>query len=182
MPIALGTESQPGFDQPLELMKDCHRRIERFIDVLIRVIDETAGGALPDEHRRAIETALAYFAIAAPRHTRDEEDSLFPRMRKSSDPAVAEALERIESLEADHVVATRAHRRVDKIGRRWLENNAISSDEANEMRRTLGELHQAYDRHIRMEDEDIFPLAARVLTDGELEAIGTEMKARRNAG
>lgn len=55
MPMSLGTRSQPGFDRPLELMKDCHRRIERFIDVLIRVVDETAGGPLPDEHRRALE-------------------------------------------------------------------------------------------------------------------------------
>jgi hemerythrin-like domain-containing protein len=147
--------------------------------MLVRVIEETGGGPLPDGHRRALETALDYFATAAPRHTQDEEHSLFPRMRASGEPAAAAAIKRIEALEADHAAASRAHRRVDELGRSWLSRGRLPRDEAEEMRRTLRELEAAYARHIRVEDEDVFPLAERVLAADELAAIGREMEARR---
>ena len=33
MPIAVGARGQPGFDCTLELMSDCNRRTEAFLDV-----------------------------------------------------------------------------------------------------------------------------------------------------
>lgn len=179
MPVTLGTQGQPDFNQPLELLKDCHRRIEHFINVLIRIVDETRGRALPDEHRRALEAALTYFATAAPRHTRDEEDSLFPRMRASNDSELHHAQKRIAALEADHVRATSAHEKVEAIGRTWLDEGELTADMLDDLRKTLLELRQSYQRHIRIEDEDILPLAGRLLSASELAAIGREMRERR---
>ena len=42
MPIPLGTTGQPDFTQPIELMMDCHRRIEHFLGVLQRVVERYA--------------------------------------------------------------------------------------------------------------------------------------------
>ena len=39
MPISIGARPQSGFDDPLGLLSDCHRRIESFLGVLIRVVD-----------------------------------------------------------------------------------------------------------------------------------------------
>jgi hypothetical protein len=36
-----------------------------------------------------------------------------------------------------------------------------------------------YQRHITVEDEELFPAAARVLDDAQLRQIGLEMAARR---
>lgn len=179
MPVQLGDTPQADFHQPLRLMMDCHRRIERFLDVLIRVLDARSDQPLDDEQRRALETALNYFRSAGPQHNQDEEQSLFPRMRASSDPAVARALARVEELERDHETARHAHDRVDELGRQWLAEGRITPPAAAEMHELLTRLRSHYQQHIRTEDEDIFPLASRVLTDHDLAEIGREMKHRR---
>ena len=43
----------------------------------------------------------------------------------------------------------------------------------------LVELHAMYQRHIRVEDEVIFPLAGEALSGNALKAVGREMAERR---
>jgi hemerythrin-like domain-containing protein len=179
VPVQLGTPGQPGFDRPIDLMMDCHRRIEHFLGVLGKVVEARRGGPLDDEHRRAILAALEYFRVAAPRHTEDEEHSLFPRMRGSSDPAVREALERIEALEADHRRAEEGHARVDELGRAWIAEDGLAPERLAELSRLLDELRESYARHIEVEDTLVFPLAERCLNAAELSEVGSEMRRRR---
>ena len=72
MPVSIGA-SENTFANPLGLLSDCHRRIERFLQALLTVATQVAGGSLEAEHRRALEVALKYFHEAG-RNT--------PRMRK----------------------------------------------------------------------------------------------------
>lgn len=181
MPVQIGAGPQADFSQPIDLLMDCHRRIERFLEMLLRVVDDTGGGVLDDEHRRALIMALNYFRSAAPRHTQDEEESLFPRMRQSGDPAATDALARLETLEADHRAQEIDHARVDALGLRWLADGRLPRPEAEELRDVLTRLRGGYQRHIRLEDEEVFPLAARVLSGAALAATGAEMKQRRAA-
>src|ERR1041384_2359243 len=102
MPIQIGQKLSPTFQQPLELLSDCHRSVESFLHVLILVAEQARGGELNAQQREALETALRYFREAAPKHTADEEESLFPRMRELGDKATREALITIQNLEADH--------------------------------------------------------------------------------
>lgn len=179
MPVQIGAKPQASFDQPVELLMDCHRRIERFLAILLRVVDDVRGGALGAEHREALDTALNYFHAAAPRHTEDEERSLFPRMRGSDDAAVRAALAKLDALEADHRAAEVAHARVETLGRRWLADNRLPDPDVAELRRLLTDLSDTYRRHIRVEDEEVFPLAARTLSADQLTAVGREMEHRR---
>jgi HEAT repeat protein len=57
---------------------------------------------LTDDARAALESALRYFRESAPKHTADEEESLFPRLRELQDPAIEKALATLDALEADH--------------------------------------------------------------------------------
>jgi hemerythrin-like domain-containing protein len=43
----------------------------------------------------------------------------------------------------------------------------------------LGELSSLYDRHIKLEEAEIFPLAKSLLSEVEERAIGREMAQRR---
>jgi hemerythrin-like domain-containing protein len=43
----------------------------------------------------------------------------------------------------------------------------------------LEELRTIYERHIAIEDHDVFPLAGQVLNQAEIAALGREMAARR---
>jgi hemerythrin-like domain-containing protein len=160
-------------------MKDCHRRIEQFLQVLLKVVGDTNGGELDRVYRGALETALKYFRSAAPRHTADEEESLFPRMRRSDTPAARTAFAKLDTLEADHRLAEQHHDCVDQIGRRWLAEKQLDADTVQELRKLLLELVESYQRHIRVEEEEVFPLAADLLTSEDLRQVGSEMSQRR---
>ena len=179
MPIQIGQRPARGFDEPLGLLSDCHRRIEHFLHVLATVADEAAGGALSPHDRTALEGALTYFAVAAPKHTADEESSLFPRLRHSTAPEIAATLAALEALERDHDEADAHHAAVERLGRRWVSEGRLQPDEAVALREHLARLRALYERHIAIEDQGVFPAAARVLGDAQLAEIGREMAARR---
>lgn len=179
MPIRIGARPDHGFDEPLGLLSDCHRRIEHFLHVLTVVTERAAGGPLSDAQRIDLNAALNYFAEAAPKHTADEEQSLFPRLRQSKDPAVESALETVERLERDHTAANAHHAAVDTLVRRWLEQNRLDAPHAQELRDRLAALHGIYEEHIGVEDRELFPAAAKLLTDTQIHDIGREMAARR---
>jgi len=172
---------QPGFDQPLGLLSDCHRRIEAFLDMMLRVLDgsQDARNPLAPGEREALEAALRYFDVAAPRHTQDEEESLFPRMRASNDPDAHAALDRMVALEADHRHADAQHAAVKDLCRRWLDVGPLPEPDRQQLADLLRELRHLYTGHIALEDSELFPLAARVLDQRQLKEIGQEMARRR---
>ncbi|MEX2387240.1 MAG: hemerythrin domain-containing protein [Phycisphaeraceae bacterium] len=178
--MTLGQEPLAEFDEPIRVLMDCHRRIEKFLALLLRVADECRGQAMSPEHRDAAEAALRYFARAAPHHTADEEEALFPALRRHAHlPQVAEALRRIDQLEADHDHADAGHTRVNELMQRWLDEGTLSAERLAELRQTLATLHATYVRHIAEEDEVIFPLAAEVLAKEALIEVGRSMATRR---
>jgi hemerythrin-like domain-containing protein len=179
MPIQIGQAPGHDFDEPLGLLSDCHRRIEHFLHVLVAVDAEAAGGPLTAAHGRALEASLRYFAIAAPKHTADEEESLFPRLRDSPDPAAAAAMILVDRLERDHHEADVHHSAVAMLVQRWLAEDHLSPSETRELRERLAQLKHLYQRHIMVEDEELFPAAARLLDAAQLRQIGREMAARR---
>ena len=181
MPIPLGVRPQPGFDQPLGLLSDCHRRIENFLGIMIRVLERSEQGQKPlaADEREALEAALRYFAVAAPRHTQDEEESLFPRLRASGQPEAHAALARIEALEEDHRHADAMHEEVKQLCRRWLDAGPLPPADVRRLGDLLRDLRDTYARHIALEDSEVFPLAGRVLNPQQLAEVGREMAQRR---
>lgn len=179
MPIQIGQSHDHGFDQPLELMSDCHRRIEMFLGVLERVTEQADGSKLSDEQRQAMDSALRYFKQAAPLHTQDEEESLFPCLRQSKNAKALELLIRVSHLETEHLAAERRHGDVDFLCRVWLQQNTLPAQQQKRLKQLLAELKSGYAEHIRLEDEVIFPAAAKILSPEELRQIGEEMAQRR---
>jgi hemerythrin-like domain-containing protein len=179
MPVLIGKPPENDFTNPLGLLSDCHRRIERFLKILITVTDQLQGAELNDDMRKALEIALKYFREAAPKHTRDEEESLFPRLRDCQNPEVNSALEMIDALEKDHRSAEDAHNRIDILGLRWLSDGSLTAQDAKTLRTSLYELQTMYETHIAVEDNRLFPLAGEVLEQFAVDALGKEMAARR---
>jgi hemerythrin-like domain-containing protein len=180
MPVQIGARAA-SFTDPTSLLSDCHRRIEMFLNVLQEVAT-VADCPLTGEARKSLDTALRYFREAAPKHTADEEESLFPRLRRVEDPAVAGVVRRLEPLEEDHRRVAPLHARVDLLGQQWLKIGSLTPEEAEEFRALVAELAATYDEHIHVEDSVVFPLAARLLSSEEKVAIGREMAGRRNVG
>jgi hemerythrin-like domain-containing protein len=168
-------QAEPGFDDPVGLMAACHRRIERFLVVLVDLTVRRHGSELNELERAAMETALRYFRDAAPHHTADEEDGLFPALAKDR----GEDEEAISELERDHRRAERLHRTVDRLGHLWLTAGNLAESRVIRLQAALGELSALYQEHIRIEEQRIFPSARTLLSQEVLEKIGREMAARR---
>lgn len=182
MPITIGAKQESDFTDPIGMLGDCHRRIERFLSVLIKLASERRGAALGEQEIKALSASLRYFREAAPKHTADEEQSLFPRMR-AADPGATQALfERIDALESDHQTAVKLHADVDVLGQAWLSRGQLSPDEASHLESLLGQLATLYRRHIALEDTEVFPSAAKLLSPSDCQVIGLEMAARRGLG
>lgn len=181
MPIVIGAKRESDFEDPIGLLTDCHRRIEMFLSVLATLTRQARGGPLSEEQRGALDRALRYFREAAPKHTADEEDSLFPRLRALDRQEVVAVIERVDALEQDHVKGAAGHAEVDRLGQAWLSNGALTHEETAQLQGHLDELSALYKGHIQVEEGEVFPLAARVLGTEDRIAIGGEMAARRRA-
>jgi len=177
MPVQIGATAH-NFSDPTGLLSDCHRRIEMFLRSLQAVASE--GPRLDDERRRALDLALRYFRESAPKHTADEEESLFPRLRSVGDPELKTALEKVEALEHDHREADALHRRVDELGMLWLEAGELSAADFANFRDAVARLADIYPQHIQVEDQVLFPAAKRVLSREQKAEIAAEMAGRRS--
>jgi hemerythrin-like domain-containing protein len=180
MAVNLGDKPLADFSQPLEMMKDCHRRIEHFLGVLRKVDAQFGAGELTAEARRALEASLNYFANFAPRHTADEEHSLFPRMRSSESTAARDVIAQLDRLERDHRRGEASHALVDRLVRQWLATGRIDRTRRRSLQHALDELTSMYAAHIHLEEQQVFALASHMLKPGQLRAIGDEMKRRRS--
>jgi len=179
MPVQIGAQAH-NFSDPTGLLSDCHRRIEMFLGTLEGVAS-LINRPLTEETRVALESALRYFREAAPKHTADEEMSLFPRLRKMHIPDVAAAIERLAPLEHDHLLAGSLHAEVEELGQRYISAGSLESTSVEAFRKAIAGLVSIYQPHISIEDGLVFPLAARLLSSAEKAAIAGEMAARRKA-
>ena len=175
MPVQIGVKSH-HYSEPLGLLSDCHRRIEMFLGSLT-AIAKVAGPPLNEEGCRALENALRYFREAAPKHTADEEQSLFPRLSAANyEEAV---LTRMAELEKDHLWAESLHTEVDRLGQKYIDEGRLSDHDSAEFRNAMDALAAMYERHIKIEDELLFPFAEKALTQADKLAIAAEMAGRR---
>lgn len=182
MPVQLNGKPLAGFDQPIEMLCDCHRRVEHFLDVQLRVAEQYQCLPLEEEARIALENARAYFAVSAPKHTADEEESLFPRMREVGDLS-SDCQQALERLERDHQHANQIHARVDAILDQWLGSEAaLPSETGVTLVAQLTALRELYREHIRIEEQEVFPHAGRTLPMDKLRDVGREMRSRRGLG
>jgi len=177
MPVQIG-EKAHNFSDPTALLSDCHRRIEMFLgslDAVAKSIDRP----LTDEAVQAFDSALRYFREAAPKHTSDEEESLFPRLRQVHHPGVEAALIKLDSLEQEHRRAAPLHAEIDRLGQHCLSTGSLSPGEAEAFRKAVATLIAMYKEHISVEDGLVFPLAARLLSRIDKADIANEMATRR---
>ena len=179
MPVQIGAQVH-NFTDPTGLLSDCHRRIEMFLGVL-QGVGEVIDQAPTEETRRSLESALRYFGQAAPKHTADEEESLFPRLRQVQSAEVVASLSQMDRLEEEHSAVAPLHARVERLGVEYLASGKLNAAEVREFRESVASLAEMYQQHIRIEDEVVFPLAARVLPEKEKAAIAEEMAKRREA-
>lgn len=171
--IQIGSKPDSGFDDPIGMLKDCHRRIEHFLGVLCLVAERAGNHPATAEERQAVEAALHYFHVGGRRHTADEEESLFPRLIAQG--ATAD----IEHLEHDHGEAETLHSEIEQLYSAWFNAATLTAIDQDQLLSATNKLRALYAAHIALEDNIVFPRAAEVLAATEIQTIGDEFRARR---
>lgn len=169
----LGRTAAPG--DAVDLFLECHERIRAFLDLARRMAEPPVAddAAVADAATRVHR----YFAQALPLHAEDEERSLLPRLR-GLDPAVDAALAAMAREHAEHE---------RPIAALLAASQALAAEPRRhpELAPSIGaatrELELHFGRHLRREEEVIFPAARRLLDGAERTAIVREMRARRAA-
>lgn len=174
--VQIGAKPDSGFDDPIGMLKDCHRRIEHFLRILCVVANRAQGRALTAEESSAVQAALQYFRVGGVRHNADEEESLFPRLRKQ---VAEDAMVKIDSLEIDHRSADRLHLAIEQLYEAWMERGSLASAESQQLLSAAERIEKLYKAHIALEEEIIFPKAAALLNSADLASIGEEFRSRR---
>ncbi len=179
MTLTLPGHSAPavGFEVPLEMLAACHGRVQHQCDTLLRLVThlQTHGADRPaSEAARAV---MRYFDTAARHHHEDEEQDLFPALLESMAGSDAVCLRELTaSLCSDHRL----------LEQRWASVRERLLQVAKGAASTLADADvpgfvQLYAQHIAREEAELLPLAARLLSDVELDRIGLAMRRRRGA-
>jgi len=176
MTVQIGARPDSGFEDPIGMLTDCHRRIEHFIDVLTMVADGAKDRALNNEETRAVETSLEYFQVGGARHNADEEESLFPRLGgRTGEDAIVE----IDSLKQDHQTAVNLHAEVEMYYRKWISKETLDTVDWQALSIATKKLKALYAVHIQVEEQVVFPRASKTLDAETLQLIGQEFRNRR---
>lgn len=162
-----------GFEQPFEMLQACHERVQRSLDLLLRLQAHAAVHGADAQARSAAGDVLRYFDLAAPAHHEDEELHILPRLRASGNLELAALA---DALQADHAAMAAA----------WAALRsgllALSSGSAQTLDAAACQHFAAlYAGHVEREESQAYPSARLALTVQAVAAMGTEMAARRKA-
>ena len=166
-----------GFDEPLAMLHACHERVRRSLSLLREIGERVAAGRVDDTVYGAAADVLRYFDQAAPQHHEDEEQHIFPRvLAHTCDGEVRAA---VMKLQEDHLAMESQWARL----RVPLAALAKGRDEGYGAPQIAAATRfcALYDGHAQTEEGVVFPLAARLLDDDALHAMGEEMARRRGA-
>jgi hemerythrin-like domain-containing protein len=172
----------PGFsgpaastEAPLEMLVACHTRIDRQCTTLKRLASHLLEHGCDSKARTAAAGIVRYFDTAAVHHHADEETDLFPALIESMAGSDAVCIRELTTgLTAEHRTLEAQWRRL----RRSLEKIA-GGEPAHLPADTVEAFTAGYERHMRVEEDELLPMAARLLGDHDIERIGKAMRARR---
>ncbi len=164
-----------GPEAPLEMLAACHERIQHQCATLRRLVAHLAAHGADAEARLAAANVMHYFDTSAGHHHADEEEDIFPALIESMAGSDAVCLHELTAgLKADHR-ALEAHWAPV---RRVLER-VVAGQPALLAAPDVAALAGLYETHIRREEEELLPMAARLLSEGDLARIGRAMCERR---
>lgn len=164
-----------GFEAPLEMLAACHARIEAQCDTLRRLAAHVARHGSDAQAQTAAANAMRYFDTAAVQHHADEERDLLPALLEAMAGSDAVCIRGMaERLSAEH-------RRMEASWARLREPLArIAAGAARKLPAAqVDAFIDAYAAHLAYEEAELLPLAARLLDDTQLDAIGRAMRGRR---
>ena len=169
-------DTPAGFDEPLEVLVGCHRRIERQLETLKRLRAHVEAHGIDADATTAAQSILAVFHAGRDQPSRRRGRRPLPDDRAAHQRPRRGARFRAfrESLEADH----------RKLESSWSRLSRPLEGISDGLTRALPaeDVHafaDAYARHIIAEESMLKEFVDRWLDDGDRQMLGRAMAARR---
>ncbi len=163
----------------ISILCACHRRIEESLEVLAVLLELPTEKPLSPSYKNAMQRVIDCFSNEMICHHDDEEKSLFPRVSASTIPQLSNAREILSRLIEEHKQADIEHAQANTLMAKWMSAGTLSPADRAELVRLHQSLKDMYTRHIHDEAICVFRVAADLLDQHELAAMGQEMLARR---
>ena len=179
MQISQPGQSAPaaGFDEPFELLGACHERVERMLRLIVRLQVHLQEQGLDEQVRQAARDVMRYFDLAAPLHHQDEERHVFPPLMCGGDAAVKALVLRLIQDHRQMEVAWRSARAVLVA---LADHDPIPCTGLTVWQQVaLNDFARLYRQHLDDEEQVIYPVAKRQLTQAALAEMRHDMMARR---
>lgn len=174
--------SFPGFSSPvastevpLEMLAACHIRIQHQCSTLQRLAAHLTQHGCDEQARQAATNIMRYFDTAAIDHHADEEEDLFPALLESvagSDPVCIRAL--IDRLCHEHRELEARWRQLRKTLLRVSAGEPVTLAQKD-----VDKFVSLYADHLQSEDDELLPMAQRLLGQHHIDQIGRAMRVRR---
>ncbi len=162
------------FRSPVDYLAADHYRQHQ----LCRVLDEIILDLGSAEAARLAGLALGYLERDLPRHIVDEEEDLFPLLRARAKPE-----HRIDSviarLTAEHAHDEGSSAEVCAGLRRLVKGRTVPDPAA--FAQIVATFAESQRRHLGWEEDVVMPLARRLLSGGDMAAMGRRMAERRGS-
>jgi hemerythrin-like domain-containing protein len=164
-----------SLEVPLEMLAACHGRVAAQCATLQRLAAHLPSHGADAAAQQAATAVMRYFDTAARDHHADEEHDLFPALIESMAGSDAVCLRQLTTL------LTQQHRQLEQ---HWaalrqallpISQGLSATLDAAEVDEFVG----LYQSHLACEDQEMLPMAQRLLNDAALERIGQAMRARR---
>ena len=165
----------------VDLLLGCHQRIRHFTAMAVRL---SRPNAPAEQIPAAAQAVYKYYSQALPLHEADENDSVYPRLRKTLAATSAEQWD-----PARHAIADANQTMVDQHAAinivvaellplwRALPDDPAAAPRTSEMAQRL---ETAWNGHLELEERLIFPALRELLDPESRTAIRQEMAARRH--
>lgn len=174
--LKIGPSAAPAARDAMGLLLECHDRIRRHCALALRIIE--AKDVPAEQVADAARQVVRYFGTALPLHVEDEDESLAPRLQQRVGNEVDHARRVAEMMDQHEQIELLLGNLIPgwtKLGESPSQPELIAS-----LAEDTRSLNDAMEVHLKMEEEHLFPLAKRVLTPEELDALGAEIRQRRS--
>ena len=160
----------PDFNDPLGMLRACHERMLAHCDILEKLVAHVAANGVDAEARSAITKVTQYFTTSATHHHQDEEVDLFPVLNRQS----LKLADMIFRLKKDHEELNQLW---DSLHQAMKKGPALAQDA--DFAGNVERFCSKYREHIKFENKELLTMAQHILSDRQLDELGSAMAKRR---
>ena len=173
--LSLHATPASGFDEPFEMLLECHQRVEHMLGLLARLGVHLPAHGADEQARQAARDVMRYFDQAGPAHHEDEERHLLPVLAQTGEPTL-------------QALAVRLHDEHEAMLGQWCalraDLHAVAEGHVDEALTAAAATRRdtfamLYRNHIEVEESVAYSAARSRLDASSQAAIGREMAQRR---